>query len=178
MSAIAVVATLNGIIVQVIMSSRVLYGLAAQGSLPAWLKEVNPLTRTPLNATLLTIAAVLVLALLLPLDELADITARITLAAVRAHQSGAGPHQDARDAGAREHLPGTTLDAVGGVCDLHRPLGCRPGPRGGRPSVMIAQQLWLQLSRSGQVKLASDRTRQSLPGKTPAGPLVANSASG
>ena len=79
MSAIAVVATLNGIIVQVIMSSRVLYGLAAQGSLPGWLREVNPLTHTPINATLLTIAAVLVLALLLPLDELADITARITL---------------------------------------------------------------------------------------------------
>jgi amino acid transporter len=79
MSAIAVVATLNGIIVQVIMSSRVLYGLAAQGSLPGWLREVNPVTHTPINATLLTIAAVLVLALLLPLDELADITARITL---------------------------------------------------------------------------------------------------
>jgi amino acid transporter len=79
MSLIAVVATLNGIIVQIIMSSRVLYGLAAQGSLPAWLREVNALTRTPINATLLTVAAVLVLALLLPLEELADITARITL---------------------------------------------------------------------------------------------------
>ena len=35
MSAIAVVATLNGIIVQIIMASRVLYGLARQGNLPA-----------------------------------------------------------------------------------------------------------------------------------------------
>jgi amino acid transporter len=80
MSLIAIVATINGIIVQIIMSSRVLYGLAAQGSLPAWLRHVNPITHTPLNATLLTIAAVLGLALLLPLEELADITARITLA--------------------------------------------------------------------------------------------------
>jgi amino acid transporter len=79
MSAIAVVATLNGIIVQIIMSSRVLYGLSVQGSLPGWLKEVNAITRTPIKATLLTVAAVLVLALLLPLEELADITARITL---------------------------------------------------------------------------------------------------
>jgi amino acid transporter len=79
MSAIAVVATLNGIIVQIIMSSRVLYGLSVQGSLPGWLKEVNAITRTPINATLLTIGAVLILALLLPLEELADITARITL---------------------------------------------------------------------------------------------------
>ncbi len=80
MSLIAIVATLNGIIVQIIMSSRVLYGLATQGSLPAWLRDVNPVTHTPLNATLLTLAAVLVLALLLPLEELADITSRITLA--------------------------------------------------------------------------------------------------
>jgi APA family basic amino acid/polyamine antiporter len=79
MSLIAIIATLNGIIVQIIMSSRVLYGLASQGSLPAWLKEVSPVTRTPLAATLLTVAAVLALALLLPLDQLADITSRITL---------------------------------------------------------------------------------------------------
>lgn len=79
MSLIAVVATLNGIIVQVIMSSRVLYGLASQDSLPAWLKDVNPITRTPINATLLTVVLVLALALLLPLEALADITARITL---------------------------------------------------------------------------------------------------
>jgi amino acid transporter len=79
MSLIAVIATLNGIIVQIIMSSRVLYGLSSQGSLPAWLRDVNPLTRTPVNATLLTVAIVLALALLLPLEQLADITARITL---------------------------------------------------------------------------------------------------
>ena len=40
---------------------------------------MNSVTHTPLNATLLTTAAVLALALLLPLEELADITARITL---------------------------------------------------------------------------------------------------
>jgi amino acid transporter len=79
MSLIAIIATLNGIIVQIIMSSRVLYGLASQGSLPAALKDVSPITRTPLNATILTTAAVLVLALLLPLEQLADLTSRITL---------------------------------------------------------------------------------------------------
>ena len=42
MSAIAIVATLNGIIVQIIMASRVLYGLARQGSLPALLRAVQP----------------------------------------------------------------------------------------------------------------------------------------
>src|SRR5262249_25621559 len=54
MTLIAIVATLNGIIVQIIMASRVLYGLAGQGSLPKALAEVHPLTRTPLRSTVLT----------------------------------------------------------------------------------------------------------------------------
>ena len=79
MSLIAVIATLNGIIVQIILAARVLYGLARQGSLPAPLGRVSPLTRTPLLATGLTVTLVLVLALLLPLEQLADLTSRFTL---------------------------------------------------------------------------------------------------
>jgi APA family basic amino acid/polyamine antiporter len=79
MSVIAIVATLNGIIVQVIMASRVLYGLGKQGSLPAPLMRVNAATRTPVNATVLTTALILALALALPLGHLADLTSRITL---------------------------------------------------------------------------------------------------
>ncbi|MBX9591283.1 MAG: APC family permease [Hyphomonadaceae bacterium] len=79
MSLIAIVATLNGIIVQIIMSSRVLYGLARQGELPAFFGAVNKSTRTPLNATVVTTALVLLLAMLLPLHQLADLTSRITL---------------------------------------------------------------------------------------------------
>ena len=45
MSLIALVATLNGIIVQIIMSSRVLYGLARQGGLPAVFGHVRPCSR-------------------------------------------------------------------------------------------------------------------------------------
>jgi APA family basic amino acid/polyamine antiporter len=76
---IAIVATINGIIVQIIMSSRVLYGLARQGELPALFGAVNKVTRTPLNATAITTGIVLLLALLLPLHHLADLTSRITL---------------------------------------------------------------------------------------------------
>jgi amino acid transporter len=79
MSAIAVVATLNGIIVQIILSSRVLYGLARQGTLPRVFQDVSPVTRTPLIATAVTMALVLALALLFPLEGLADLTARFTL---------------------------------------------------------------------------------------------------
>jgi amino acid transporter len=79
MSAIAVVATLNGIVVQVILASRVAYGLARQGALPRTFEEVSPVTRTPLAATAAIVALTVVFALLLPLEGLADLTARFTL---------------------------------------------------------------------------------------------------
>lgn len=79
MSGIAIVATLNGIIVQIIMASRVLYGLGVQGGLPGALAQVSERTSTPLVATLLTTGLVLLLATTLPLQRLADITSHITL---------------------------------------------------------------------------------------------------
>ena len=79
MSAIAVVATLNGIIVHMIMIGRVIYGLADQGNLPKVLARLNPVTHTPLLATAIGVGAILVLALAVPLAGLADLTARFTL---------------------------------------------------------------------------------------------------
>ena len=78
-SAIAIIATLNGVIVQIIMGSRVLYGLSQQGSLPAVFGYVHPVTRTPLFATGLIGALVLVLAIFIPLKGLAELTSQITL---------------------------------------------------------------------------------------------------
>ncbi|MGI9476127.1 MAG: APC family permease [Hyphomicrobiaceae bacterium] len=78
-SAIAIVATLNGVIVQIIMGSRVLYGLASQGNLPAIVGYVHPITRTPLVATGIIGALVLILATLIPLKGLAELTSLITL---------------------------------------------------------------------------------------------------
>ena len=76
---IAIVATLNGIVVQIIMASRILYGLGRQGYLPAGLGVVHSVTRTPLLATFLVVVVILLLALLFPLAGLAEMTARITL---------------------------------------------------------------------------------------------------
>jgi len=83
-TAIAVFATVNGVLVQMIMSARVLYGLAAQGSLPSWLganqlSRVAATTRTPLVATGVVVTAVLVLALVFPIAGLAEATAVIVL---------------------------------------------------------------------------------------------------
>ena len=79
LSAIAVVATLNGVIVHMIMIGRVIYGLADQGNLPKVLARLNSVTHTPLLATAIGIGAILVLALAVPLAGLADLTARFTL---------------------------------------------------------------------------------------------------
>jgi amino acid transporter len=78
-SAISIVSVLNGALVQVIMGSRILYGLSRQGRLPVWLGEVHPRTRTPVKATVLITAVVLVLSLFVPLVSLATITSLITL---------------------------------------------------------------------------------------------------
>jgi amino acid transporter len=79
MSAIAVVATLNGVIVHMIMIARVIYGLADQGSLPKAFTRLNLVTHTPLLATAIGVGAILVFALAVPLAGLADLTARFTL---------------------------------------------------------------------------------------------------
>lgn len=80
MSAIAIVATLNGIIVQIILAARVAYGLARVGGLPSWLGRVSPWTRTPLIGTGLATVTILALALALPLEGLAEASSRLTLA--------------------------------------------------------------------------------------------------
>jgi amino acid transporter len=76
---IAIFAVLNGALIQIIMASRVIYGLADQGELPRRLAYVSPLTRTPVAATLLVAASVLGLALLVPLERLAEVTSGIVL---------------------------------------------------------------------------------------------------
>ncbi|MEQ8398349.1 amino acid permease [Thalassobaculum sp.] len=78
-TSIAIVATLNGVVIQMIMASRVLYGLGRQGAVPAAFASVHPRTQTPLIATSTIIAVVLVLALMFPIEALAEWTARIVL---------------------------------------------------------------------------------------------------
>jgi APA family basic amino acid/polyamine antiporter len=76
---ISILAVLNGALVQIIMASRVLYGMASRGRLPAWLAEVHPRTRTPLVATALCTGIMLALALTLPLEPLARLTSGLIL---------------------------------------------------------------------------------------------------
>ena len=70
---------LNGALVQIIMASRVAYGLANNNQAPAWLGSVHPKTQTPIRATALIIGIVLLLALYFPLTALAKLTSFIIL---------------------------------------------------------------------------------------------------
>ena len=78
-SGIAVFAVLNGALIQMIMASRVIYGLADQHELPGGLAWVHPRTRTPMVATGLVAGVILVLALGFPLERLAETTSVIVL---------------------------------------------------------------------------------------------------
>jgi amino acid transporter len=79
MGVIAMVALLNGALIQVIKASRILYGLSRDGSLPAVLGRVSERTQTPLQATLLASGVVATLAVSFPLAQLAEATASIAL---------------------------------------------------------------------------------------------------
>ena len=58
---IAVMATLNGVIVQMIMVSRLAYGLSSRGLLPPVLARVHPVRRTPVVSIGLTGILIMVL---------------------------------------------------------------------------------------------------------------------
>lgn len=76
---IAIVATMNGVVIIMIMAARVTYGMAQEGRLPAWIGAVSPRTQTPLRATVLVAMIVLVMAIFTPLDTLAETSSEVLL---------------------------------------------------------------------------------------------------
>ncbi len=78
-AAVAIVATLNTIIAEMTMATRVIYGMAKLGDLPRAFGAVSGATGTPLAATAAIAATVLVLALAAPLERLAEWTSLATL---------------------------------------------------------------------------------------------------
>jgi len=79
MSLVAMLAVVNGALIQIIMAARVLYGLAREHELPKFLGEVHPVTKTPLKGTVVVGGMVLIAAFLLPLVTLAEITSAMVL---------------------------------------------------------------------------------------------------
>lgn len=79
MGVISMLATINGALVQVVMGSRVLYGLSRVGDAPSIFANVHNRTRTPLKATALIVVLILGFALLLDIAVLAKVASAIIL---------------------------------------------------------------------------------------------------
>ena len=79
MGAIGLVAILNGALVQIVMVSRMLYGLSNLKSAPKFFGVVSPRTQTPINSTIITALLVWIMAISFPLGNLAKTTSTIIL---------------------------------------------------------------------------------------------------
>ena len=75
----ASIAMMNGILVQIVMASRVLYGMANEGMAPAFLGRIHAGRQTPIVGTVLIAIAIAGLALTVPLVRLAGMTSLIIL---------------------------------------------------------------------------------------------------
>lgn len=78
-SMISVFAIVNGILIQIIMASRVCYGMSKRYGGPWWLHHVPVLTQTPVLATVFVGIVILVFALFFPLVVLAKFTSFVIL---------------------------------------------------------------------------------------------------
>ena len=76
---IAVAAAMNGVLAQIVMSARVLFGLGRFAPVFSVFHHAHPRFATPVAATVLATGLVLVLALTLPLVALAHVTSMVLL---------------------------------------------------------------------------------------------------
>ncbi len=78
-SFISMIAIVNGALIQLIMASRLFYGMANKGWLWQRLSRINARTQTPVAATVLVVMITLGLALWFPLEALAKGTSYLVL---------------------------------------------------------------------------------------------------
>ena len=76
---IALIATLNGVLIEIVLMSRVAYGMARRGWLPKLMADVHSHRRTPLKATLVVGAIVFALTSLVEFEILAKATSAMLL---------------------------------------------------------------------------------------------------
>ena len=78
-SVIGIFAVINGALIQIIMASRLFYGMSSRGWLPGFLSKIYPVTHTPVNSTVVTVAILIFFALVLPMVTLAELTSYLIL---------------------------------------------------------------------------------------------------
>jgi amino acid transporter len=77
---VALIALSNGVIVELMLVARLLYGMARRSLVPRWLGAVDRRSRVPVRATLAGGAAMLLLVVAFPFERLAGFTSALTLA--------------------------------------------------------------------------------------------------
>jgi APA family basic amino acid/polyamine antiporter len=78
-SIISMIAVVNGLMVQIIMGSRVLYGMATQKLAPLFLEKVNRQLQTPINAILTIMAIIFLFSVGISLVNLAELASFLIL---------------------------------------------------------------------------------------------------
>lgn len=78
-SIIGTFAVINGALIQIIMASRILYGMAAKGWLPSVFSQVYVRTKTPVNATLFVGLVTMLFSLSFDIVALASYTSTLIL---------------------------------------------------------------------------------------------------
>jgi APA family basic amino acid/polyamine antiporter len=76
---IGLIAITNGALAQIIMASRILYGMAKQNNAPSIFSAVSPNSQTPVIASITVMIAVLILSLSIHIEKLAQLTSSIIL---------------------------------------------------------------------------------------------------
>lgn len=76
---IAMLAILNGILAQIIVSSRLIYGMSEIGNAPKWLGKIYKKTQIPLLATLIIMLGIVIMAYWFPIQTLAKVTSTFML---------------------------------------------------------------------------------------------------
>lgn len=76
---VALIATLNGVLIEIVLMARVAYGMARRGWLPKFMSDVHWGRRTPLKATLAVGAIVFLLTSLVEFETLAKATSAMLL---------------------------------------------------------------------------------------------------
>ena len=78
-SGISMISVLNGGIAQIIMGSRVLYGMSEEKLAPAYFYKLHPTYNTPVRTTILTSSLIAILSLFFPIVPLAEATSFIII---------------------------------------------------------------------------------------------------
>lgn len=76
---ISLIAVINGVLAQIIMGSRVLFGMARQGSAPSFLSGVHQKFQTPVAATIVMAVIIAFLAIAVPIVNLANATSYVII---------------------------------------------------------------------------------------------------